>query len=154
MERTFSAIHVNSAKIFRVIIDTGKTHADPPIRIRAAESAAVTPSGIELVIRSPGYRPQIASGRRRSVGLPIPGDALDNRAGRVGDRAGNGAHKHATDRQQGATIHTMQNQARLFRFQVSGGRFSELLCLSACAQVCAESSIAVPVRVRMRKPIG
>ena len=81
--RILSPVHVDAATVFRATFNASKAHTDAAVRVRPTEAAAIAPGGVKMVIRSPGHRPQIAARRSVCVRVPMPGDALDDRAGRV-----------------------------------------------------------------------
>jgi hypothetical protein len=83
MLRVLPAIHVHTVPVFRIAFDPGEAQGHAPIRIRAAESASVAPRGIQVIVRPPRDRPQIASRCRSDAGLPMPGNALNHRTVRI-----------------------------------------------------------------------
>src|SRR5437660_11541984 len=84
MGGVLASVDIDADETLRRAFNAGKAQGHTPILIGAAKAAAVAPGSIEMIIRPPGHRPQIATGGRGLVCLPMPGNAFDHRAGRVG----------------------------------------------------------------------
>ena len=69
--------------MLRRAFDAGEAEGYAPVRIRAAESAAIAPGGVKLIIGPPGHGPQIASQRRVGISFPMPDNALERLAVRI-----------------------------------------------------------------------
>jgi hypothetical protein len=71
-----ASVHVHPYERFRPSLNPGNSDAHSAIRVGAAKPAAVSPTQIEIIIGSPGYRPDIAAWGSGDVSIHIPGDAL------------------------------------------------------------------------------
>ena len=58
-----TAVDVHSLNIRGIALDSRETQADPAILFTAAESAAISPCGIKVTVRSPRNRPEVAAAR-------------------------------------------------------------------------------------------
>src|SRR5712671_2462094 len=57
----FAAIHIDTSNIRRIAFYSGDSHGYARIGVAAAEPSAVTPGGVEMIVRSPRDRPEIAA---------------------------------------------------------------------------------------------
>src|SRR5688500_17350670 len=83
MLRIFATPNVEPAIAAFRSFDSCHAQRYPPVIVRAAEAAAVSPRGILMIIVGPGDGPVVATGRAPIVSRPIDGDPGNDRAGWV-----------------------------------------------------------------------